>query len=131
MLESSSEVFEVHVIVGEGGKCVAAVDSEQAPNRRLDCDGRCLLARKRPDAELLGDEGSGCLINVNDHEYGVEFVALDSFDFDRSTVSSVALIMGMGRAIAKGVLVGNVARAARYATMRGAMGFVGIGTCGC
>jgi hypothetical protein len=75
---------------------------------------------------LLRDEGSGCLINVDDHEYGVEFVALDSFDVDRSTVSSVALIMGMGRAIAKGGLVGSVARAARCATVRRAMGFVGI-----
>ena len=89
-----------------------------------------MLARKRPDAELLGDEGSGCLINVNDHEYGVEFVALDSFDFDRSTVSSVALIMGMGRAVAEGVLVEGIARAARGAVMRGAVGLGGVEACG-
>jgi hypothetical protein len=126
MLETRSEVFEVHVIIGKGGKCIAAVDAEQAPNRRLDGDGRCLLARKRPDAELLGHEGGGCLINVNDHEYSVEFVAFDPIDVDRSAVSSVTLIVSMWRTIAEGVLGGGVAWAARYAIVRRAMVVDGI-----
>jgi len=126
MLESRSEVFEVHVIIGKGGKCIAAVDAEQAPNRRLDGDGRCLLARKRPDAELLGHEGGGRLINVNDREYSVEFGAFDAIDVDRSAVSGVALIVCMRRAVAEGVLVGGIARTARGAVMRRAMAVDGI-----
>ena len=53
MLESRSEVFEVHVVIGKGRKGVAAVDPEEAPNRRLNCNGRGLRTRKRPDAKLL------------------------------------------------------------------------------
>jgi hypothetical protein len=71
MLESIGEVVEVHVIIGEGDKCIAAVDTEEAPDRRLDGNGRCLRARKCPNAELLRDEGSGGLINVDDHKYSV------------------------------------------------------------
>jgi hypothetical protein len=57
-------------------------------------------------------------------------VALDSFDFDRSTVSSVALIMYMGWAIAEGVLVGGIARAAWGVVMRRTMGLSGVEACG-
>ena len=49
-------------------KCIAAIDAEQAPNRRFDGDGRCLLTGKRPDTELLGDEGSGNIIDVDDRD---------------------------------------------------------------
>jgi hypothetical protein len=79
---------------------------------------------------LLGDEGGGCLINVNDREYSVEFVAVDSVDIDRSTVSGVALIVCMRWAVAEGVLVGGIARAARGAVMRRAMGLGGVEACG-
>ena len=47
MLESIGEVVEVHVIIGKGDiKCIAAVDTEEAPDRRLDGNGRCLCGRE-------------------------------------------------------------------------------------
>jgi hypothetical protein len=75
---------------------------------------------------LLGHEGGGCLINVNDREYSVEFVAFDPIDFDRSAVSSVTLIMSMWRTIAEGVLGGGVTWSARYAIVGRAMVVGGI-----
>jgi hypothetical protein len=75
---------------------------------------------------LLGDEGGGCLINVNDREYSVEFVAFDPVDFDRSAVTSVTLVMSMWRTIAEGVRGGGVSWAARYAIVRRAMVVDGI-----
>jgi hypothetical protein len=79
---------------------------------------------------LFGDEGSGNIIDVDDREYGVEFGAFDAIDIDRSTVSGVALIVCMRRAVAKGVLVGDIARAARGAVMRRTMGLDGVESCG-
>jgi len=75
---------------------------------------------------LLGDEGGGCLINVDDREYSVEFVAFDPVDFNRSAVTSVTLIMSMWRSIAEGMRGGGVACAARYAIVRGAVVVDGI-----
>jgi hypothetical protein len=75
---------------------------------------------------LLGDEGSGNIIDVDDREDGVEFGAFDAIDIDRSTVSGVALIVCMRWAVAEGVLVGGIARAARGAVMKRAMGLGGV-----
>jgi hypothetical protein len=79
---------------------------------------------------LFGDEGSGNIIDVNDREYGVEFGAFDAIDIDSSTVSGVALIVCMRRAVAEGVLVEGIARAARGAVMRRAVGLGGVEACG-
>jgi hypothetical protein len=79
---------------------------------------------------LLGHEGGGCLVNVDDREYSVEFVAFDPIDFDRSAISSVALIVRMWRTIAEGVLGGGVAWSARYAIVRRAMVVDGISAFG-
>jgi len=70
---------------------------------------------------LFGDECSGIIVNVDDRKYSVEFGAFDAIDVDRSAVSGVALIVCMRRAVAEGVLVGGIARAARGAVMRRAM----------
>jgi hypothetical protein len=78
---------------------------------------------------LLGHEGGGCLVNVDDREYSVEFVAFDPIDFDRSAISSVALIMRMWRTIAEGVLGGGVAWSAWHAIVRRAMGLGGVEAC--
>jgi hypothetical protein len=75
---------------------------------------------------LLGHEGGGCLINVDDREYSVEFVAFDPIDINRPAVSSVTLIMRMWRTIAEGVLGGGVAWAVWYAIVRRAMVVDGI-----
>jgi hypothetical protein len=126
VLEAGSEVFEVHVVVGKGRKGVAAVDSEEAPNRRLNCNGRGLRARKRPDAKLLRDERGGSLVNVDNHQESVELGTFDASDVDRSAVCSVTLIMRMRRAVAEGVLMRGVASAARCAIVGRAMGSGGI-----
>jgi hypothetical protein len=84
---------------------------------------------------LFGNEGSGIIIDVDNRKYSVEFGAVDAIDIDRSAVSGVALIVCMRRAIAEGVLVGRgvarvIARAARSAVMRRAMGLDGVEACG-
>jgi hypothetical protein len=79
---------------------------------------------------LFGDECSGIIIDVDNRKYSVEFGAFDAIDIDRSAVSGVALIVCMRRAIAEGVLVEGIARAARGAVMRWAVGLGGVEACG-
>jgi hypothetical protein len=79
---------------------------------------------------LFGDEGSGIIVDVDNRKYSVEFGAFDAIDIDRSAVTGVSLIVCMRRAIAEGVLVECIARAARGAVMRRAVGLGGVEACG-
>jgi hypothetical protein len=113
MLESIGEVVEVHVVVGESLKRVALGDTEQAPDCSFDGDGRGLRTRKCPDAELLGYEGGGGLVDVDNDDNSVEFGTVDPGYVDAPAVCGVALIMGVRWAVAERAWVGGIAVAMR------------------
>ena len=133
MLESSGEVIEVRLEIGEGKERIAVIDAEEAPHRSFDGDGGGLGARQCPDPELLRDESCCVPVDVDYGEEGVEFGVLDSGYVNGSAVGGVALVVSVRRAVTECTMMGVIAGVASWcAILRGLRGanVRGVEECG-